>query len=191
MKRFTLFALLLALFTTLASAQATNWSVDPAHSDVEFSIRHMGLSNVHGRFGKVSGAIAYNPADVAKSSVNVSIDLTGIDTGMAPRDNHLKSDSFFDVAKYTAATFVSTNVAKDGSGLKVTGNLTLHGVTKPVVLSVDAPATAVSPMDHKQHSGFNATATIRRKDFNIGSTFPEAIVGDEVKLTIEVEAVQQ
>lgn len=191
MKRFSILAAVLALFTSLASAQATTWSVDPAHSNVEFSIKHLGLSNVHGRFGKVTGTIVYNAADVTKSSVNVTIDVAGLDTGMEPRDNHLKTDAFFDVAKLPTATFASTSVVKDGSGLKVTGNLTLHGVTKPVVLSVDAPVTAVSPMDKKMHSGFSATATLNRLDFNIGGGFPEAILSNAVKLTIEVEAVQQ
>ena len=191
MKRFSILAAVFALFTTLASAQATTWAVDGAHSNVEFSIKHLGLSNVHGRFGKVSGTIVYNAADATKSSVNVSIDVAGLDTGMEPRDNHLKTPDFFDTAKQPTATFASTSVVKDGSGLKVTGNLTLHGVTKPVVLSVDAPSTATSPMDHKQHSGFSATATINRKDFNVGANFPEAILSEAVKLTIEVEAVQQ
>lgn len=191
MKRFSILAAAFVLFASLASAQAITWAVDGAHSNVEFSIKHLGLSNVHGRFGKVSGTVVYNVADVSKSTVNVTIDVAGLDTGMEARDNHLKTPDFFDTAKLPTATFVSTSVVKDGTGLKVTGNLTLHGVTKQVVLNVEAPSTATSPMDHKQHSGFSATATINRKDFNVGANFPEAILSEAVKLTIEIEAVQQ
>jgi polyisoprenoid-binding protein YceI len=190
MKRFSILAAVFALFTTFASAQANTWTVDSAHSNVEFSVKHLGISNVHGRFGKVAGTIVYDATDVTKSSVNVTIDVAGLDTGMEPRDNHLKTDSFFDTAKIPTASFASTSVVKDGSGLKVTGNLTLHGVTKPVVLNVDAPASAIG-MDKKPHSGFSATATINRLDFNVGSTFPDAVVSNTVKLTIEVEAVQK
>ena len=96
------------------------------------------------------------------------------------------------MAKFPTATFASTSVAKNGSGLTVTGNLTLHGVTKPVVLDVEGPSTPVAGMmDHKPHSGFTATTTLSRTAFGIGSKFPAAIVGDEVKLTIELEVIKQ
>jgi polyisoprenoid-binding protein YceI len=191
MKRLAFALGILGLTAPLALAQASTWAVDPAHSEVDFSIRHMGLSNVRGHFGSVKGAIAYDSADVAKSSVNVTIDVTSVDTGNSPRDNDLKTDAFFDVAKFPTATFASTSVAKNGSHLTVAGNLTLHGVTKPVTLDVSVPVTAVSPMDHKLHSGYEATTTINRFDFNIGSKFPSAILGEDVPLTIDIEAVKQ
>lgn len=191
-KRLAFAAGILALAAPLALAQATTWKADPPHSSVEFGIRHMGLSNVHGRFGKVEATINYNDADVSKSSVTATIDVTGVDTGESPRDNHLKSDAFFDIAKFPAATFTSTSVAKGGSGLTVAGNLTVHGVTKPVTLDVSGPVKPIdSPMDHKQHSGFEATTTISRSAFNIGANFPPAVVGDDVKLTIELEVIKQ
>jgi len=192
MKHFVLTATLLALSAPFALAQSSTWASDPAHSEVDFTIRHMSISNIHGRFGKVNATIAYNAADASKSSVTATIDATTIDTGEPARDTHLKTDSFFDVAKFPTATFTSTSVAKNGGGLKVTGNLTLHGVTKQVVLDVDAPSSPMeNPMDHKQHAGFSATTTISRTAFGIGSSFPAAAVGDEVKLTIDLEVVKQ
>jgi polyisoprenoid-binding protein YceI len=191
MKRFALALGVLGLAAPLAVAQASNWAVDPAHSEVDFSIRHMGLSNVRGHFGGVKGTIVYDAANPAKSSVNVTIDVTSVDTGNSSRDNDLKTDAFFDVAKYPTATFSSTSVAKNGSHLTVAGNLTLNGVTKPVTLDVNTPATGVNPMDHKTHSGYEATTTLNRFDFNVGSKYPSAILGQDVPLTIDLEAVQQ
>ena len=117
---------------------------------------------------------------------------TSVDTRQDKRDAHLRSPDFFDVAKYPSATFVSTSVARGGSGFQVSGNLTLHGVTKPVVLDVSGSGTPIaSPMDKKQHLGFEATTTIHRLDFGVGPTFPDAVVSDEVKITIELDAVKQ
>jgi len=191
MKRLAFATAILALAAPLAMAQST-WKADPAHSSVEFGIRHMGLSTVRGHFGTVQATIVYNEADVTKSTVNATIDVTGVDTGESPRDNHLKTDAFFDIAKFPSATFTSTSVAKSATGLAVTGNLTLHGVTKPVVLNVTGPVTPIeSPMDHKQHSGFEASATISRSAFGIGGGFPAAMLGDDVNLTIELEVIKQ
>jgi polyisoprenoid-binding protein YceI len=181
----------LALIAPIAMAQTSTWKVDSAHSEVDFSIKHLAISNVHGRFGKIDATIAYDSKDITKSTVNATIDITGVDTGVSPRDNDLKSDSYFDVAKYATATFASTSVAKAGSGIDVTGNLTLHGVTKPVVLHVEGPTAPVTGMDKKPHVGFEATTTIHRLDFGIGSKVPEAILSDDVKLTIEIDAAQQ
>jgi polyisoprenoid-binding protein YceI len=180
-----------ALAVPLALAQASTWVPDKMHSEVEFSILHMGLSNVRGHFGNVGGTIALNEADITKSSVNVTIDLTTVDTGVAPRDADLKSPNFFDVAQFPTATFVSSGVAKNGNGLTVSGNLTLHGVTKPVVLQVVGPTGPVPGMDKKPHSGFSATTTISRTAFGIATTFPSAVVGDEVKLTIDLDVAKQ
>ena len=184
-------SLLLACTACFAGAQTSTWIPDKAHSEVEFSILHMSLSNVHGHFGGVGGAIQWDEADITKSSVNITIDVTSIDTGEGARDSELKGSSFFGIDQFPTATFVSTGVAKTGNGLTVNGNLTLHGVTKPVVLQVEGPNGPVPGMDHKPHAGFSATTTISRKDFGIGSGFPVAIVGDEVKLSIDLEAIRQ
>lgn len=191
MKRIALVAGILSMAAPLAMAQTSTWVSDPNHSEVDFSITHMTISNVHGRFGNVAAKIAYNEADITKSSVTATIDAATVDTGVDARNNHLKSPDFFDVATYPAITFTSTSVAKDGNGLTINGNLTLHGVTKPVVLHAEGPTGPVSGMDHKQHAGFSATTTISRSAFGLGSKFPAAMVGDEVKLTIELDVAKQ
>lgn len=191
MKRLALMIGIFALSAPLALAQTSVWAMDPAHSNVEFGIRHMGISNVHGRFGKLIGNITLNETDATKSSVQVTIDVDALDTGNTQRDTHLKSPDFFDVAKFPTAAFTSTGIIKTGNHLKVTGILTLHGVTKPIELDVDGPSAPVPGMDHKSHSGYAATATINRSDFDIGSKFPAAMVGDEVKLNIDLEVIKQ
>jgi polyisoprenoid-binding protein YceI len=192
MKRLAIVTGILALAAPLAVAQYSTWTSDPAHSEVGFSIRHGGVSNVHGRFGKVAATLVYNEADVTKSTVTATIDVRTVDTGESPRDNDLKTDSFFDVAKFPTATFTSTGVVKNGNKLTVSGNFTVHGVTKPVVLDVEGPSTPVEgAMDHKPHSGFSATTTLSRTAYGIGTAFPATLVGDEVKLTIELEIVKQ
>jgi polyisoprenoid-binding protein YceI len=189
MKRLFRLAIVLVLGATVARAQAT-WTPDPAHSEVDFAVRHMQLTVVHGRMGKVAGTIQINDADLTKSSVQIAIDVAGIDTGVAPRDNDLRGANFFDTAQYPTATFTSTSIVKSGAGYTVNGNLTLHGVTKPVTLDVDAPVGPVNGMGNKQHMGFSGTATISRTAFGIGTKLPNAMLGDDVKLTIEVDAVK-
>ena len=191
MQRSVFVTALLILVAPLAWPQASTWVPDKAHSAVEFSILHMSVSNVHGRFGNVSGSIVLNDADIAKSNVNVTIDVSTVDTGEGSRDSELKGAKFFDVAQFPAATFVSTGVARTASGLAVTGNLTLHGVTKPVELAVEGPTGPVTGMDQKPHAGYSATATISRSAFGVGTKFPSAIVGDQVKLNIDLEVVKQ
>ncbi|HVZ84780.1 MAG TPA: YceI family protein [Terracidiphilus sp.] len=191
MKRWTLLAVFAALAAPLALAQTTTWIPDKPHCEVDFAILHMGLANVRGHFGNIGGSIVLNQADITKSTVNVTIDVTTVDTGTAARDNHLKSDAFFNVAQFPTATFVSTSVAKSAAGLTVTGNLTLHGVTKPVVLQVDGPTGPIQGMDHKPHMGFSASTTVNRTDFGIGTSFPVAVIGDDVKLTIDLDVAEQ
>ena len=175
----------------MAVAQTSTWTPDKAHSEVDFSILHMSLSKVHGRFGISSGQIQWNEADVTKSTVNVTIDVSTVDTGVSPRDSDLKSAGMFDVAQFPTATFTSTSVAKTANGLTVNGNLTLHGVTKPVVLQVEGPMGPVPGMDHKPHAGFSATTTISRNAFGIGTKYPAAVLGDDVPLSIEMDVVKQ
>lgn len=192
MKRFATLAGILALAAPLALAQTSTWKSDPAHSEVDFSISHLTISKVHGRFGHVTATLTLDEGDVTKSSVSTTIDVTGVDTGEEARNNHLKSDSFFDVAKFPAATFVSTSVTKNpDSSLTIAGNLTLHGVTKPVVLTATGPIGPVAGMDHKQHAGFSASGTISRSSFGIGNSFPSGAIGDDVKLNIELDVVKQ
>jgi len=192
MKRLALITGILALAAPMALAQYSTWNSDPAHSEVDFAIRHGGVSNVHGRIGNVVATLVYNAADVTKSTVTATIDVNTVDTGVSPRDSDLKTGNFFDVSKFPTATFTSTSVVKNGNKLTVSGNFTLHGVTKPIVLDVDGPSTPVeNGMDHKTHSGFTATTTLSRTAYGIGTNVPPALVGDEFKLIIELEIVKQ
>ena len=191
MKRLALLTGILTLAGPLALAQTSTWVPDKAHSEVDFSILHMSLSRVNGRFGNIGGTITFDEADITKSTVNVTIDVTSIDTGVSGRDADLKSANVFDAAQFPTATFVSTSVAKNGSGLTVNGNLTLHGVTKPITLTVEGPTGPVSGMDHKPHAGFSATATISRTAFGVAAKYPTAMIGDDVKLTIELDVAKQ
>jgi len=192
MKRLILVTGILALAAPLALAQTSTWKSDPAHSEVDFTILHLSVSHVHGRFGHVDATLVLNAADITKSTVTATIDVTGVSTGEPARDSHLKTDAFFDVATMPSATFTSTSVSKNADGtLSVVGNLTLHGVTKPVTLLVEGPTAPVPGMDHKNHVGFGASTTISRAAFGIGAKFPAAVLGDDVKIVIELDAAQQ
>jgi polyisoprenoid-binding protein YceI len=191
MKRLASAIGILALATPLAFAQTSTWVPDKAHSGVDFSILHMSLSKVRGHFGNIGGKIVWNEADIAKSSVDVTIDVSTVDTGVSGRDNDLKGANIFDVAQFPTATFTSTGVTKNGNKLTVAGNLTLHGVTKPVTLDVEGPTGPVPGMDHKPHAGFSATTTISRTAFGIASKMPSAVIGDDVALTIDLDVAKQ
>lgn len=191
MNRLAVLTGVLALSGQLALAQSSTWVPDKAHSEVDFSILHMSLSRVHGHFGNIGGTIQWDEADISKSAVNITIDVTSVDTGNAGRDGDLKSANYFDVAQFPTATFISTSVSKTANGLTVDGNLTVHGVTKPVTLAVEGPSGPVPGMDKKPHAGFSATTTIKRSDFGIAPKMPAAMLGDEVKLQIEVDAAKQ
>ena len=191
MKVLTTLVAAVLLSSQALSAQTSTWVPDKAHSGVDFSILHMSLSKVHGHFGNIGGTITLDESDISKSSVNITIDVTTVNTGVAQRDADLKSPNFFDVAQFPTATFVSTSVTRNGKGLTVAGNLTVHGVTKPVVLQVDAPIGPANGMDRKPHMGFSATTTLSRTAFGLGTKYPSAVIGDEVSLTIDVDAAKQ
>ncbi len=185
--------ILIAGFTALscslvAIAQTSAWDVDPAHSAASFAVKHMGISTVRGDFTKVSGTVHYDPADVKNDSVDVTIDANSVDTRVEMRDNDLRSDHFFDVKKYPTITFKSTKVESGGPGqLKVTGDLTIHGVTKSATLEVEGPTKPITDPKGRQHMGVGATATLDRTEF--GMTGFQGVVGNEIKLTIDAELV--
>ncbi len=191
MKRLAVVTAVLALTAPFALAQTTTWAPDPNHSEVDFTIRHLSLTNVRGRFGKTTGTIMYDAADISRSSVQMTIDVAGVDTGVTARDNDLKSANYFDVANFPTATFVSTGVSKNATGLTVAGNLTLHGVTKPVTLMVEPPTGPVNGMGNTRHMGFSATTTIDRTAFGIGANMPNAMLSTNVQLEIELDAMLQ
>jgi len=194
MNRITSTLAALALLALPVLAQAATYNIDPEHSYTGFKVRHLMVSNVKGSFGKVQGTVVIDDQDITKSTVNVTIDTSSIDTGVAKRDNHLRSPDFFDTAKYPTMTFVSSKVARNGNGLKVTGNLTLHGVTRPVVLDVEGPSAESKDPWGNYRRGASATGTLNRKDF--GLVWNKALetggvaVGEEVHLIIEVEMIK-
>ncbi len=188
-------ATILALALPLI-ASATTWTIDPDHSNVGFKVRHLMISNVKGSFEKLTGSVDLNDQDVTASKVSVSIDTASINTNVQKRDEHLRSADFFDVAKYPTMTFVSKKVTKAGADkLKVTGDLTLHGVTKEVVLDVEGPtAESKDPWGHIRR-GATATTKINRKDFGLvwNKTLESGgvAVGEEVTITLEIELLKK
>jgi polyisoprenoid-binding protein YceI len=188
-------AIMLTVSAGAMSAQVKDYKIEAAHSEADFAIKHMAISTVHGSFHGVSGVVRFDPANVSKSSVEATIDVTTVDTGVAARDTHLKSPDFFDVAKFPTMTFKSTSVTKVGDHYDVRGDLTLHGVTKSVVLNLEQPSKEQIGMDKKPHRGFTATTTINRKDFGLSwngtLASGDAALGDEVKIELDVDAVQE
>jgi len=175
-----------------ANASATTWELDSAHSGIEFSVRHMMVSTVKGRFEKIKGTVDLDDKDVSKSTVEVTIDLSSVNTNEPKRDGHLKSPDFFDVAKFPAATFKSTKVQKAGKGkLKVTGDLNLHGVTKPIVLEIEGPTDSFKTPFGTTVRGVHGSAKLDRKDFEIGWNKVldngGVLVGNEVSLELNAE----
>ena len=180
-----------AVFAAPSGAQTSTWQIDPAHANAQFTVRHLSISNVSGQFNKMSGTVQLDDKDITKSSVNATIDVSSVDTRDNSRDGDLKSDHFFDVAKYPTMTFTSTQIESAGPGkLKMTGNLTLHGVTKVVTFDVDGPSDAITDPWKNQRRGASATTTINRRDFGI-TTYPAAAIGDDVKITLDIEFISK
>lgn len=194
MKQFLRSAALLVaagLTATAASAQTSTWKIDTAHSGIEFRILHLGVSHVNGALHGVSGVVKLDEKDITHSSVEASIDATTINTDEPKRDEHLKSPDFFNVAQNPTLTFKSTRIFKEGGKLKLTGELTLAGVTKPITLDLDGPAAPQKGMHDTIVSGFSATGTLSRKDFNFGQKYAPPMLGDDVTFTIDIEMDKQ
>jgi polyisoprenoid-binding protein YceI len=193
--RAVIIASLAAALSLPAVAGASTWQVDPNHSSAQFAVRHLGLSTVRGAFTKVTGKADLDDKDVTKSSVEVTIDTNSVDTRVPNRDNDLRSDHFFDVAKYPTITFKSKKVEQVAPGkLKITGDLTIHGTTKEVVLDVDGPTAPVKDPWGNQRIAASATTKINRQDYGVkwNATMDNGgvVVGDDVDITIDVELVQ-
>jgi polyisoprenoid-binding protein YceI len=180
--------------STIPGYRAGTWAIDTVHSDVSFSVRHMMVSKVRGQFTEFEGTVV--TADVpSESSVSASIDLNSIDTRNEQRDNHIRSADFFDVGQYPTLTYKSTALVDNGDGTwTVDGALTLHGVTKSVPLHLELNGFTADPYGG-QRAGFSATAELNRSDFGIDISLPMdgggVVVGDTVKISLEVEAVLQ
>ena len=186
--------LLVATVVTLAMtapAAAQTWTIDPDHSGASFSVRHMSVSIIRGEFQKMTGTVEFDGKDVTKALVAVEIDAASINTRVAKRDDHLRSPDFFDVAKFPKITFTSKRIEPAGPGkFRMTGDLTIHGVTKEVVLAGEGPSKPFVDPKGIMFSGATATGTINRRDFGItwGRIFDGAIeIADEVQLTLDVE----
>lgn len=189
---FVLFSLL--IFPALLSAET--WNIDADHSAIGFKIRHMMVSNVKGSFPAFSGTVQIDDQDITRSKVEVSIETASITTNISKRDEHLRSADFFDVAKYPLMTYVSTKVEKAGQGrLRVAGNLSLHGITREVILEVEGPTAAFKDPWGNIRRGATATAKLNRKDFGLNwNAVIESggvLVGDEVSIELELEMIKK
>jgi polyisoprenoid-binding protein YceI len=196
MKRFIFLIILTLFFTFPALSQAATWQIDPDHSSFQFKVRHLMVSNVKGDFTKVKGAVTMDDKDVSNLNVELTIDAACVNTGHVKRDEHLRAADFFDVAKYPTITFVSKKVVKDGPDrLKVTGDLTMHGVTREVTVHVEGPTQEVKDPWGNFRRGATGTAKINRKDF--GLTWNRAletggvVVGEDVDIFVEIELVKK
>lgn len=184
----------LALVTALAmiagaAAQSGTWQIDPNHSAAQFSVKHLGVSTVRGAFTKVSGSATYDTADPTKTTLNATIEATSIDTRVQMRDNDLRSPNFLDVQKFPTITFQSKQAKSAGAGkLQITGDLTIHGVTKEVVLDVDGPSAPIKDPWGNQRIGASASTKINRKDFGVNGA--PGVVGDDISITIDTELIQ-
>ena len=180
--------------TATATSTRTTWKIDPTHSHVEFAVRHLMISSVKGRFGVVEGTVVTDEGNPSAADVTVTIDTATIDTREAQRDAHLKSADFFDVEKFPTLTFRGTGVSGAGDQFTLTGDLTLHGVTRAVTLDVTAEGRGKDPWGGDR-AGYSATGKIKRSDF--GLTWNQVLeaggiaVGDEIKISLDVELVKQ
>jgi polyisoprenoid-binding protein YceI len=184
-------ALSALLFTGVSAfGQTSTWTIDKNHAETNFQIRHMGVSTVRGSISGVTGTVVWDEKDPSKSSVDATIDTTTLSTNNGMRDKDLKSATFFNVEKFPTMTFKSTSISRSNGKLQVTGDLTLAGVTKSVTLDVDGPTAPQKGMGGKMVIGFSATGTVKRSDFNFGSKYGPAMLGEDVQFTIDVEADQ-
>jgi polyisoprenoid-binding protein YceI len=190
--RFALSAGLAVALALPAAGATSDWQLDPAHSAAQFAVKHLAISTVRGAFTKVAGTVQFDDKDVTKSSVDVTIDVGSVDTREPNRDKDLRSDHFFDVDHFPTITFKSKRVEKIADGkLKVTGDLTIHGVTKEAVLDVDGPSAPIKDPWGNQRMGVNASTKISRQGFGVGANYGAAIVGDDISITIDAEMIQK
>ncbi|HUJ39192.1 MAG TPA: YceI family protein [Candidatus Acidoferrales bacterium] len=196
MKKWMTVAALLAFAALPALAQTTTWQIDPNHTSAQFAVKHLGVSTVRGAFTKTTGTVQLDEKDITKSQVEVTVDTTTLDTRNETRDKDVKSPNFLDVAAYPTMTFKSKRITAEGDGkYKMTGELTLHGVTREVTFDVDGPSPAIQDPWKNLRRGASATATINRRDFGI--TYSKTldtgglVVSNEVQITIDIEFIRK
>lgn len=187
-----MYKLAISLALALTAFGQTTYEIDSTHSAAQFAVRHLMVSNVRGNLGKITGTIQYDPASLDKSSVKATVDVKGLDTRQAKRDAHLRSAEFFDAENHPTITFESTRFWKEGNTLKVAGNLTIRGTTKPVTLTADVSEPVKNEHGGGSRIGAQVTTKLNRKDYGVAyNKLMEgggAIVGDEVSITIDIEA---
>jgi len=189
MKRWLMAVGLAAAFAVPALAATTTWDIDPNHANAQFTVRHLGISNVQGEFTKVTGTVVVDDDDITKSTVNATIDATTIYTRVAMRDNDLKSERFFNVEKFPTITFESAKIAKTADGsIKMTGKLTIKGVTKEVTMDVSGLSAPIQAMGGTRR-GVAASLHVNRQDFGV-SALPGA-VGDDIAIQLDLEMVKK
>ena len=187
---------LAAVLSLPAGAATSEWKIDPQHSSAQFSVRHLAISTVRGAFSKVNGTLELDDNDITKSTVDVTIDVSTVDTREPDRDKDLRSEKFFDVAHYPSITFKSRKIQQIAPGkLKVTGDLTIHGTTKEVVLDVEGPTAPVKDPWGNVRAAVTSTTRLNRQDFGVkwNATLDNGgvVVGDDVNITIDVEMIKQ
>lgn len=183
-----------SLLSQSAFADPVTWKIEPNHTAANFSVKHLGVTNVNGSFRAVSGKVVIDETDLSKSSVEAKIPVSSVDTGIEDRDNHLRGTDFFDVAKYPYMTFTSTKVSKssDGENYDVTGTLTLHGVSKTVTLKMEPLSKTIKNPVGVLTRGTSATTKISRKDFGLTwdkVTEGVSVVGDDIKISLDIELI--
>jgi len=196
LSRLALAATLVAALAVPSPAATATWQIDPAHTAAGFSVRHMMIATVRGQFKGVTGTVLWDDQDINNSTVDVTIDANTVDTGEPKRDADLKSANFFDVKNYPTITFKSTKIEKISAGkMKVTGNLTIHGVTKQVVLDVEGPSGAVKDLWGKPRVALKASTTVNRTDYgvkwNAKMDSGGMVVGDDVNINIDLEMTKK
>lgn len=188
--------ILAAALTVSSFAFASSWDIDSAHAAANFAVKHLAISTVNGTLGAVTGKVELDDKDVTKSKIEASIDVKGINTKEPKRDDHLRSKDFFEVEKFPNITFKSTKIEKgEGNKLKVTGDLTIKGVTKPVTLDGELTPEVANPFSKAKTRGFSGTTSINRKDFgltwNVALETGGVLVGDDVKINVEAELIKK
>lgn len=189
-----LFSFLVLVLLLAVPAAADTWQIDPAHSRAQFTVRHLGIANIRGDFGAVTGTVDFDGKDVSKAKVKATIDVNSLTTRVQPRDEHLKTADFFDAAKHPTMTFESTSIVPSGKGkYRMTGNLTLRGVTKPVTLDLDQPAGPITDHMGTVKMGAAASGSINRKDFGVNyhQVLDNGVLGvdDIVYIQLDVELI--
>jgi polyisoprenoid-binding protein YceI len=192
LRRFVALAIVATALPAIAAAQTQSWTIDPGHSAATFSVRHMVITNVKGEFDGPVGTASFDPKDLSTLRIEATIDARTVNTRNADRDKDLRSDLFFDVAKHPRITFKSRSVSVEGPGkLKVLGDLTIRGVTKPVTLAVDGPTAEIKDIWGNRRIGATAMTTIDRRDFGlVYNRVLEgggAVVGDQVSISLDIE----